>query len=154
MAVSTPIVFFFRCSCVDITECACCGSQSVSCVGLGVRTITIACVSVYVLVLFLFCKRNRTHLRAAHKSHSDSGGGENLTTTVGLVKVRAQSCCRGTEEIKIPRQTPTLGKYEPSLVGGTEEIKIPEANSHIFGGSGVGSFEKILPHLRRRQPIY
>ncbi len=55
----------------------CCGRRSVSCVGLGVRTITIACVSVYVLVLFLFCKRNRTHLRAGHKSHSDSGGGEN-----------------------------------------------------------------------------
>ncbi len=69
MAVSTPIVCFFQCSCVEyITECACCGSQSVSCVGLGVRTITIACVSVYVLVLFLICKRNRTHLRAAHES--------------------------------------------------------------------------------------
>ncbi len=90
---------FFHCSCVEYkTECACCGSQSVSCVGLDVRTTTIVCVSVYVLVLFLFCKRNRTHLRAVHKSHSDSGGGENLTTTAGLVKVRAQSCCGGTEE--------------------------------------------------------
>ncbi len=46
---------FFNVCAWSITECACCGgSRSVSCVGLGVRTITIARVSVYVLVLFLF----------------------------------------------------------------------------------------------------
>ena len=48
---------FFQCSCVEYkTECACCGSQSVSCVGLGVRTITIACVSVMCLCYFYFVK--------------------------------------------------------------------------------------------------